>query len=60
MTNTNYVKWPDFEQIKEMFKELFIMDRREDGVVTVRMHCNGGPLIWSMELHDAIGKMWRM
>lgn len=59
-TNTSYVKWPDFEEIKEMFKEHFIMDRREDGVVTVRMHCKGGPLIWSMELHDAIGKMWRM
>ncbi len=60
VTNANYVKWPDFEEIKEMFKEHFIMDRREDGVVTVRMHCKGGPLIWSMELHDAIGKMWRM
>ncbi|MFV0441592.1 MAG: enoyl-CoA hydratase/isomerase family protein, partial [Lachnospirales bacterium] len=33
---------------------------REDGVVTVRMHCLGGPLIWSMEMHDAIGKMWRL
>ncbi|MFT4008005.1 MAG: enoyl-CoA hydratase/isomerase family protein [Lacrimispora sp.] len=60
VTNTSYVKWPDFEEIKEMFKEHFIMDRREDGVVTVRMHCKGGPLIWSMELHDAIGKMWRL
>jgi enoyl-CoA hydratase/carnithine racemase len=60
MTNTQFVKWPNFDEIKEMFKELFIMDRRDDGVVTVRMHCNNGPLIWSMELHDAIGKMWRM
>ncbi len=60
ITNASYVKWQDFEEIKEMFKEHFIMDRREDGVVTVRMHCKGGPLIWSMELHDAIGKMWRM
>ncbi len=59
-TNTSYVKWPAFEEIREMFKEHFIIDRREDGVVTVRMHCKGGPLIWSMELHDAIGKMWRM
>jgi enoyl-CoA hydratase/carnithine racemase len=59
-TNASYVKWPNFEEIKEMFKEHFIMDRREDGVVTVRMHCLGGPLIWSMEMHDAIGKMWRM
>ena len=60
VTNTSYVKWPDFEEIKEMFKEHFIMDRRDDGVVTVKMHCQGGPLIWSMELHDAIGKMWRL
>lgn len=60
ITNTSYVKWPSFEEIQEMFKEHFIIDRREDGVVTVRMHCNGGPLIWSMELHDAIGKMWRL
>lgn len=60
MTNTQYVKWPTFEQIQEMFAELFVITRRDDGVVTVRMHCNNGPLIWSMELHDAIGKMWRM
>ncbi|MBT8224622.1 MAG: enoyl-CoA hydratase/isomerase family protein [Dactylosporangium sp.] len=60
MTNTDYVQWPTFDEIKEMFKQLFVMDRRADGVVTVRMHCNDGPLIWSMELHDAIGKMWRM
>ncbi len=60
VTNASYVKWPTFEEIKEMFKEHFIIDRREDGVVTVRMHCKGGPLIWSMELHDAIGKMWRL
>ncbi len=58
--NTDFVKWPTFEQIKEMFAEHFLMERRDDGVVTVTMHCNGGPLIWSMELHDAIGKMWRM
>lgn len=58
--NTDFVKWPTFDQIKEMFAEHFLMERRDDGVVTVTMHCNGGPLIWSMELHDAIGKMWRM
>jgi len=60
VTNAGYVKWPTFEEIQEMFKEHFIITRREDGVVTVRMHCKGGPLIWSMEMHDAIGKMWRL
>ncbi|MCV2395116.1 enoyl-CoA hydratase/isomerase family protein [Actinotalea sp. M2MS4P-6] len=60
MTNTNYVRWPSFDEIAEMFKEHFIITRTPEGVCTVRMHTNGGPLIWSMELHDAIGKMWRM
>jgi enoyl-CoA hydratase/carnithine racemase len=59
-TNTGYAKWPTFEEIQEMFKEHFVIGRRDDGVVTVRMHTKGGPLIWSMELHDAIGKMWRL
>lgn len=58
-TNTSYVNWPVFEEYKEMFKEHFIMDKREDGVLTVRMHTFDGPQYWSMELHNAIGKMWR-
>ena len=60
MSLTNYVKWPKFEEYKEMFKEHFIMEKRDDGVLLVRMHTKGGPFLWSMELHDAIGKMWRI
>ena len=59
-TLTNFVGWPTFEEMKEMFKEHFIMERREDGVVLVRMHTRGESQLWSMELHDAIGKMWRL
>jgi enoyl-CoA hydratase/carnithine racemase len=60
MSLTNYVKWPKYEEYKEMFKEHFIMEKRDDGVLLVRMHTKGGPFLWSMELHDAIGKMWRI
>ena len=35
------------------------MEKRDDGVLLVRMHTNGGPQLWSMELHRAIGQMWR-
>lgn len=59
-TLTNYVKWPTFDEMKEMFKEHFKMERREDGVVLVQMHTRGSDQLWSMELHDAIGKMWRL
>ncbi|MBN1320862.1 MAG: enoyl-CoA hydratase/isomerase family protein [Thermoleophilia bacterium] len=59
MSLTNFVDWPKFEEYKEMFKEHFIMEKRDDGVLLVRMHTKGGPQLWSMELHRAIGQMWR-
>jgi enoyl-CoA hydratase/carnithine racemase len=60
MTNAKFVKWPTFEQIQDMFSEIFHITRTDNGIVTVQMHTCGGPLIWSMEMHDAIGKMWRL
>ena len=60
MPNTSFVKWPKFEEYREMFKEHFVMEKREDGVLLVRMHTKGGPQQWSMELHRAIGQMWRI
>ena len=59
MPRTKFVDWPKFEEYKEMFKEHFYMEKRDDGVLLVRMHTNGGPQLWSMELHRAIGQMWR-
>ena len=60
MTKTQYVQWPSFEEYKEMFKEHFYMEKRDDGVLLIRMHTKGEPQTWSMELHRAIGQMWRM
>ena len=59
MSLTDFVKWPNYEEYKELFKEHFIMEKRDDGVLLVRMHTKGGPQLWSMELHRAIGQMWR-
>jgi enoyl-CoA hydratase/carnithine racemase len=59
MPRTKFVNWPKFEDYKEMFKEHFHMDLRDDGVLLVQMHTKGEPQIWSMELHRAIGQMWR-
>jgi len=59
MSLTSFVKWPKYEEYREMFKEHFIMEKRDDGVLLVRMHTKGGPQLWSMELHRAIGQMWR-
>jgi enoyl-CoA hydratase/carnithine racemase len=60
MSQTSYVEWPKFEDYQKMFKEHFIMEKRDDGVLMVRMHTKGGPQLWGLELHKAIGQMWRI
>ena len=60
MSKTKFVKWPKYKEYKEMFKEHFYMEKRDDGVLLVQMHTKGEPQIWSMELHRAIGQMWRI
>ncbi|MCP5060629.1 MAG: enoyl-CoA hydratase/isomerase family protein [bacterium] len=53
MSLTNYVPTPKFEEYKELFKEHFIMERR-DGIIELRMHTLGGDAQWSFELHRAL------
>lgn len=53
MSLTNYVSTPKFEEYKELFKEHFIMERR-NGIIELRMHTLGGDAQWSFELHRAL------
>ena len=38
------------EQYAPLFAEYFVL-RREDGILEVRMHTDGGPLRWGIEVH---------
>jgi enoyl-CoA hydratase/carnithine racemase len=40
------------EEYSETWKEFFHF-KREDGILEVRMHTNGGPSTWDLELHRA-------
>ena len=53
MSLTNYVPTPKFEEYRELFKEHFVMERR-DGIIELRMHTLGGDVQWNFELHRAI------
>ena len=53
MSLTSYLPTPKFEEYKELFKEHFIMERR-DGIIELRMHTLGGDVQWSFELHRAL------
>ena len=60
MSRTNFVPAPQFEEYKELFKEHFNMEKREDGVLLAKMCTNGSaPAYWSEELHRAIWQFWQ-
>ena len=44
MSLTNFVPTPDFDEYSARFAEHYNMERRDDGVLLVRAHTNGGPI----------------
>lgn len=58
MARTRYVENPRFEEYRERFAEHFAMERR-DGVILLRLHTKGDPVLWSWEVHRAIGQAFR-
>lgn len=56
MSLTNFVPTPELESYRETFAEHFKIDRRDDGVVTLRLHTQDGPYQLSVESHRAIGQ----
>jgi enoyl-CoA hydratase/carnithine racemase len=53
------VPTPDFDEYKERFKEHYKMERREDGVLLVQAHTNGGPIQLSVENHRSVGQLFK-
>ncbi len=54
---TNVVERPKFEDYKKKYEQYFIMERR-DGVILLRMHTQGGPVQYSLAVHNAWGQAW--
>jgi enoyl-CoA hydratase/carnithine racemase len=52
-----FVPTPDLAEYAEAFKDYFTFERREDGVLLVRAHTDGGPVQLSVENHRALGQM---
>jgi enoyl-CoA hydratase/carnithine racemase len=43
-----------FEHYRKRFQNIRL--EREDGILTVTFHTNGGPLVWSARAHDELGR----
>lgn len=59
MSLTKFVPTPEFEDYRERFKDHYRMSRREDGVILIEAHTQGGPIQLSVENHRSVGQMFR-
>lgn len=58
MSTADFVRRPQFEEYREKYKDYIAMER-EGGVITLRMHTRGGPVIWGLAMHNALSQVWR-
>ena len=60
MSLQKFIPTPKFEEYREAFKDFFVLDRREDGVLLARAHTLGGPIQLSVQNHRALGQMLKV
>ena len=53
-----YVHVETFEEYSERFKDFAYMERSEDGILLVRLHWKGGPVVWSYQTQASYGELW--
>jgi enoyl-CoA hydratase/carnithine racemase len=53
-----YIHVETFEEYKERFKDFAYMERTEDGIILVRLHWKGGPVLWSYQTQHCYGELW--
>jgi len=57
MSLQEFVPTPRFEEYRETFKDFYRMERRDDGVLLVAAHTQGGPVQLSVQNHRSLGQM---
>ncbi|MGI5887818.1 MAG: enoyl-CoA hydratase/isomerase family protein [Oscillospiraceae bacterium] len=52
------IKYTTFDEYKEKFKDLFLLERSESGVLTAKWHKNGDSAPWDYPLHRGLGQLF--
>jgi enoyl-CoA hydratase/carnithine racemase len=60
VSKQNFIPTPKLEDYREVFKDFFTLERRDDGVLLARAHTQGGPIQLSVENHRALGQMLKV
>ena len=59
MSLQEFAPAPRYAEYSERFKDFYKMTRREDGVLLVEAHTNGGPVQLSVENHRSVGQLFK-
>ena len=57
MDTSNSVTRPQFEKYKEKYKRHVAMERK-NGIIELRMHTDGGPVVWGLDMHRVLSQLW--
>lgn len=60
MSLQEFLPTPRLEDYAEFFKDFFRLTRREDGVLLVEAHTQGGPIQLSVQNHRALGQLLKV
>jgi enoyl-CoA hydratase/carnithine racemase len=60
MALQEFIPTPKFEEYREVFKDFFKLERREDGVLLAQAHTLNGPIQLSVQNHRALGQMLKV
>jgi enoyl-CoA hydratase/carnithine racemase len=53
----SYVKMPTLEDLQEKYKDFFFF-KFKDGILEMKMHSDGGPVLWSYQMHHAMAEVY--
>ncbi|MBT6536754.1 MAG: enoyl-CoA hydratase/isomerase family protein, partial [Rhodospirillaceae bacterium] len=59
MSLVKFIPDPKFEDYKEVFKDNYKMERRDDGVILVQSHIEDGPIQLSVENHRSVAQVFK-
>ena len=54
-----FVPTPRFDEYKERFKDHYVLERRDDGVILTRAHTRGSSVQLSVENHRSVGQLFK-
>ena len=59
MSHVNFIADPQFDDYQETFKDNYVLERRDDGVILAQAHTNGGPVQLSVENHRSVAQLFK-